>query len=102
MVSGTFSYASGKPYFNPANSVFLGDRTPDYQNVALQVSHLRSFGKWFAVFYVSVDNVLNKKNIFGYRYSADGQSRYPVEPALYRTIFAGVNISLSKFDKDEL
>ncbi|MFA6060450.1 MAG: TonB-dependent receptor [Taibaiella sp.] len=102
MVSGTFSYASGKPYYNPTNSVFLGDRTPDYQNIALQVSHLRSFGKWFAVFYVSVDNVLNKKNIFGYRYSADGQSRYPVEPALYRTIFAGVNISLSKFDKDEL
>jgi hypothetical protein len=102
MVSGTFSYASGKPYYNPTNDVFLGDRTPDYQNVALQVSHLRSFGKWFAVFYVSVDNVLDRKNIFGYRYSTDGQSRYPVEPALYRTIFAGVNISLSKFDKDEL
>ncbi len=102
MVSATYSYASGKPYYNPANPTFLGDRTPNYQNLALQVSHLRSFGKWFAVFYVSVDNVLNHKNIFGYRYSADGQSRYPVQPALYRTIFAGVNISLSKFDKDEL
>jgi hypothetical protein len=102
MVSGTFSYASGKPYYNPGNSVFLGDKTPAYQNLALQVSHLRSFGKWFAVFYVSVDNVLNKKNIFGYRYSADGQDRYPILPAMYRTIFAGVNISLSKFDKDEL
>ena len=102
MISGTYSYASGKPYYNPTNSVFLGDRTPSYQNLALQVSHLRSFGKWFAVFYVSVDNVLNRKNIFGYRYSADGQNRYPIEPALYRTIFAGVNISLSKFDKDEL
>ncbi|WP_198666729.1 TonB-dependent receptor [Taibaiella helva] len=102
MVSGTFSYASGKPYYNPANPVFLGDKTSSYQNLALQVSHLRSFGKWFAVFYVSVDNVLNRKNIFGYRYSADGQSRYPMQPALYRTIFAGINISLSKFDKDEL
>lgn len=102
MVSGTYSYASGKPYYNPSNPEFLGDRTPNYQNLSLQVSHLRSFGKWFAVFYVSVDNVLNKKNIFGYRYSSDGQSRYPIEPALYRTIFAGVNISLSKFDKDEL
>lgn len=102
MVSGTYSYASGKPYYNPANPGFLGDRTSSYQNLALQVSHLRSFGKWFTVFYISVDNVLNRKNIFGYRYSADGQSRYPVQPALYRTIFAGVNISLSKFDKDEL
>jgi hypothetical protein len=102
MVSATYSYASGKPYYNPTNLEFLGDKTPDYHNVSLQVSHLRSFGKWFAVFYVSVDNVLNTKNIYGYRYSADGQSRYPIEPALYRTIFAGVNISLSKFDKDEL
>jgi len=102
MVSGTYSYASGKPYYNPASSGFLGDRTPDYHNVSLQVSHLRSFGKWFAVFYLSMDNVLNRKNIFGYRYSADGQSRYPVEPALYRTVFAGVNISLTKFDKEEL
>lgn len=102
MLSATYSYASGKPYYNPSNLVFLGDKTSDYHNVSLQVSHLRSFGKWFAVFYVSVDNVLNTKNIYGYRYSADGQSRYPIEPALYRTIFAGVNISLSKFDKDEL
>lgn len=102
MVSGTFSYASGKPYYNPASPVFLGDKTSSYQNLSLQVSHVRSFGKWFAVFYVSVDNVLNRKNIFGYRYSADGQSRYPMLPAMYRTIFAGVNISLSKFDKDEL
>jgi len=102
MVSGTFSYASGKPFYNPNNAEFLGDRTPDFQNIALQVSHLRSFGKWFAVFYVSVDNVANRKNIFGYRYSIDGQNRYPIEPALFRTVFAGVNISLSKFDKDEL
>ncbi len=102
MVSGTYSYASGKPYYNPANPVFLGDRTPDYHNLALQVSYLRSIGKWFTVFYLSVDNVMNRKNIFGYRYSADGQSRYPVQPAMFRTIFAGVNISLSKFDKGEL
>lgn len=102
MVSGTYSYASGKPYYNPANPEFLGDRTPDYHNLALQASYLRSIGKWFTVFYVSVDNVTNRKNIFGYRYSADGQSRYPVQPAMFRTIFVGVNISLSKFDKDEL
>lgn len=102
MASGTLSYASGKPYYNPNNAVFLADKGPSYQNLSLQVAHLRSFGKWFAVFYVSVDNVLNRKNVFGYRYSPDGQSRYPIEPAMYRTIFAGVNISLSKFDKDEL
>lgn len=102
MVSGTYSYASGKPYYDPNNPVFLGDQTPDYHNLALQVSYLRSFGKWFSVFYISVDNVTNNKNVFGYRYSSDGQNRFPIEPAMYRSIFAGVNFSLTKFDKDEL
>ena len=102
MVSGTYSYASGKPFYNPSNDKFLGDKTPSFHNVSLQAAHLRSLGKWFAVFYIGVDNVLNRKNIFGYRYSADGQSRYPIQPALYRTIFAGINISLTKFDKEEL
>ncbi len=102
MISGTYSYASGKPYYNPNTPAFLGNRTPDYHNLALQVSYLRTFGKWFTVFYLSVDNVTNAKNIFGYRYSMDGQDRYPIEPAMYRTVFAGINISLSKFDRDEL
>ncbi len=102
MLSGTYSYASGKPYFNPTSDKFLGDKTPAYHNVSLQAAHLRSFGKWFAVFYAGVDNVLNRKNIFGYRYSIDGVDRYPIYPAMYRTIFVGVNLSLSKFDKDEL
>jgi hypothetical protein len=78
------------------------DRTPAYNNLALQASYLTSVGKWFMVLYAGVDNVLNQKNVFGYRYSADGQSRYPVVPALYRSVFVGVNFSLTKFDKDEL
>jgi hypothetical protein len=102
MISGTYSFASGKPYFNPATDKFLEDKTPNFHNVSLQAAHLRSFGKWFAVIYAGVDNVLNRKNVFGYRYSANGSERYPIYPALYRTVFVGVNISLTKFDKDEL
>lgn len=102
MVSGTYSFASGKPYYDPNNSTFLSDRTPVYNNLALQASYLTSVGKWFMVIYAGVDNVLNQKNVFGYRYSADGRSRYPIVPALYRSVFVGVNFSLTKFDKDEL
>ncbi len=102
MLSATYAYANGKPYYNPNNPDFLGDRTPDYHNLSIQVSYLRAIGKWFAVFYLSVDNVTNQKNIFGYRYSADGNQRYAIEPAMYRTVFFGVNLSLTKFDKDEL
>lgn len=102
MISATYSYASGKPYYNPGGPVFLGDRTPSYNNLSLQASYVRSFKKWFAVFYVMVDNVTNQKNIYGYRYSSDGSQRFAMEPAMYRTVFFGVNLSLTRFDKDEL
>lgn len=100
-INTTYSYASGRPYYDPANPEFLGDRAPEYHNLSFTINHLRSIGKWFTVIYAGVDNVTNQKNIFGYRYAQDG-SRYAMKPALYRSFFVGVNFSLSKFDKDEL
>lgn len=101
-LSVTYSYSSGRPYYNPSDSKLLGSHGPDYHNVAFHASYLTTLGKWFTVFYAGVDNVLNKKNILSYRYSADAQQRYAVLPPLYRSIFFGVNISLTAFKKDEL
>ena len=110
-VSATWSYASGRPYYNlpgylADNTRFLTDRTtPDYNSLSATVAYLHSFGKWFTVFYLSVENITNAKNVFGYRYSPDGNGGYTeskIVPALYRTIFFGVNMSLSEFSKDEL
>jgi hypothetical protein len=53
------------------------------------------------VIYAGVDNITNSKNVFGYRYDAAGV-RYEVRPALYRSVFVGINFSLTAFDKDEL
>jgi hypothetical protein len=108
--SATYSYSSGYPYYNvntPLTAAsFLKDHTKAFNNVALTVAYLHSFGKWFTVFYVSIDNVLNTHNIYGYRYGTDaatGQiTQSPIVPALYRTVFAGVNMSLTQFSKDEL
>ena len=102
-ISATYTFATGKPYYNPAldNSKYLSDRTPDYHNLALSAAYLHTFGKWFTVFYISIDNVTNQHNIFGYRYNAAG-NRSPIVPALYRTVFFGVNMSLTQFSKDEL
>jgi len=100
--SATYSYASGRAYFDPNASTFLSDRAPDYHNVALTVSYLTTIKKMFTVIYLSVDNITNQKNVLGYRYSVDGTQRYPITPAIYRSIFLGVNFSLSEFNKDEL
>lgn len=115
-VNATWSYASGRPYYNPnwgapgtdaeRNNFLMDKTTPDYNSLSVSAAYLRSFGKWFTVFYVSVENVTNAKNIFGYRYLPDPNTgslvASPIRPALYRTIFFGVNMSLTEFSKDEL
>ncbi len=104
----TYSYASGRPYYNPNRPLdaanFMSDRTAPFNNLAIAVAWLHTFGKWFTVFYVSIDNVTNEHNVFGYRYLANGSgyTQSPVVPALYRSIFFGVNMSLTQFSKDEL
>jgi hypothetical protein len=100
-INVTYNYASGRPYYNPANPEFLGDRTPDFHNLSMTVNYLHSIKKWFTVIYAGVDNITNHHNVFGYRYDASG-TRYEMKPALYRSVFVGVNFSLTAFDKDEL
>ncbi|MCE2996683.1 MAG: TonB-dependent receptor [Flammeovirgaceae bacterium] len=101
-ISATYSYATGRPYYNPNNLQFLQDRALDYENVSMNITYVTSIKKVFAVFYVGVDNLLDRHNVFGYRYSSDGLARYPIEPPIYRSFFVGINFSLSAFNRDEL
>lgn len=100
--SFSYNYASGRRYYDPNAATFLGDKAPDYHNFALTVSYLTTIRKMFTVFYLSVDNITNQKNVLGYRYSPDGMQRYPVIPPMYRSFFFGVNFSLTEFNRDEL
>ncbi|HXB05689.1 MAG TPA: TonB-dependent receptor, partial [Puia sp.] len=98
----TASYASGRPYYDPASPSFLGSRTPPFEDLSLAVGRLATIQKWFTVVYAGVGNITNHHNIFGYRYSYDGTQKYPILPAFYRSVIIGMNISLSRFDKSEL
>jgi hypothetical protein len=101
-ISLTYAYASGRPYYNPNNPTFLADRSPAYQDLSASFSYLFRVKKLFGVFYLGVDNVTNNQNVLGYRYSDNGLNRYPIVPALYRSLFAGVFLSLTPYKKDEL
>jgi vitamin B12 transporter len=92
-LGATYTYASGRPYYNPNNPVFLGDRTPDYHKVGLTASYVRKFGNAFSVFVVGIDNVLGTDNIYGYRYSANGEVRAPLTATAARMFFIGVFMS---------
>ena len=63
--------------------------TPSYQSVNFAASYIRAIKNQFLVFYVSVDNVLGRENVFGYRYSNDGKQRFEVKPVAYRTFLCG-------------
>jgi hypothetical protein len=97
----SYNYASGRPYYDPNATSFFADRAPDFHNVSLSGAYLHSFKKVFMVAFAGFDNVLNNKNVLGYRYSLDGLQRYPILPPIYRSIFVGVFFSLTKFNKDE-
>lgn len=103
-LSMTYAFTSGRPYYNPNNDGFLKDRTPSVHNVSIQASKLQSIKGNLVIFYATVDNILNTKNIFTYRYTPDGKTRYAVGPQSYRSFFVGMQIMLSKkatVDKDD-
>lgn len=97
-VGTSYSYASGRPFYDPS---FTLKRSPDYHDLSVNMSYLTTVGRYFGVAYMSIDNILNLKNIYGYQFSPDGTS-HNIVPAIYRSIYIGFTISLSQFTKDEL
>lgn len=96
----TYSYASGRPYYNPnlATDQFQSQRTPSYQDLSVNVSYLP---KNWLIIYASCTNLLGRDNIFGYQYSAQQNSngeyvsRAIRQPASH-FIFLAVFITFSK------
>lgn len=93
-VGATYSIASGRPFFNPNNAEFMGDKTKPFQNLSVNVSYLTSILGKYTVIYASVSNLPGFKNVFGYHYSNDGQTRSTIQPAALRNIFVGMFITL--------
>jgi hypothetical protein len=97
-VGATYSFSSGRTYFNPNNERFNSDVTPSYQDLSLNIAYLP---KANFILYLSCTNLTGNDNIFGYQYSAtpnvDGiyASRAIRQPA-DRFLFVGVFITLSK------
>lgn len=99
----TYAYSSGRPYYNPNNPNFLGDRTRDFHNLSLNLTYLTSIGKSFTVLVFSINNVPGIKNVFTYNYSSDGSHRYEVGAPSPRFFFFGVfiNVGSQKDDSDK-
>jgi hypothetical protein len=98
-LGATYTNTSGRPVYDYGSDLKNFDMTPSYQSVNFAGSYIKAIKNHFLVFYVSVDNVLGRENVFGYRYSNDGKQRFEVKPVAYRTFFAGVSWSIGKLDR---
>lgn len=94
-LSATYTFASGKPYFNPnrTENEFMADKTPALNTLALSAAYLIKGKKIFTVLVFSVDNVLGSKQIYGYRFSHDGSSREAITSPAKRFFFLGAFFS---------
>ncbi len=99
LFGGTYTFATGRAYYNPNSDGFLTDRAGTYNDLSLNISYLTHIWKQFTIVYFSVSNVLGAKNIFGYNYSQKPNSNGIYEssaiiPGANRFWFLGVFISL--------
>ncbi len=99
----TYTYASGRPYYNfminNNGKYYTADEghTADYQNLSFSCEYIPSLGKvnpkTFIVLFASMSNVLGYNPIFGYHYSFDGSIKQPVTPPASRFYFIGCFLS---------
>ena len=93
-IGTTYSFSSGRTYYNPNNSDFLADKTKSFHNLSFNISYLTNVFKQFAVVYASVTNLPGFQNTYGYNYSADGLNRQAITPASKRNFLVGLIITI--------
>jgi len=100
--NGAYNYASSRPYYNivpEGNGYKFADRgqAPDYHNFSFAVNYLPSVGrqdaKNFAVYVLSISNVFNTKQVFGYQYSYNGMRKEEIVPPSRMFVYIGAFFS---------
>jgi carboxypeptidase-like protein len=103
--NGSYTFATGRPYYNlrynsTAGKYTIADqgKTIDYHSMSVSVNYLPNIGKTssktFIVWVFSLNNVLGNNQVFGYNYSANGSHKDPILPTAKRFVFLGCFISM--------
>jgi hypothetical protein len=71
----------------------MSERFPDFRRLDLSVSRVRPLGpRTTGVFYASLNNVLDRRNVQAWRYSADFAERAPVRSIFNRAVYVGASL----------
>lgn len=104
-VNLSYNFASSRPFYNiqpeagNTGKFVFADRgmIDPYHNVSFALNYLPKIGKKdaksFVVYVLSVSNVFNFKQQFGYNYSFNGQRRQEIVPPSRQFIFIGAFFS---------
>jgi hypothetical protein len=102
--NASYTLASGRPYYNFITDPFSGQtsiadqgKTIPYQSLGFSMNYLPNIGKkntkTFVVWVLSVTNVLNQKQVFGYNYSYTGNRKEAIVPPSRSFVFIGAFFS---------
>ena len=110
-VNFAYNYASGRPYYNigyDGTNYKFNDRgtIPDYHNVSFSLNFLPFIGKKdpksYAVWVLSVSNIFNIKQTYGYTYSYNALRKEAIVPTSRMFVFIGAFISFGVDRSDEV
>ncbi len=79
-VSATGTFATGRPYFNPNNPVFMDDRAKPFRDISVGYTRVFHLFSTQTVLHLVVNNLFGFDNVFGYTFSAN-----PDEQGLFRS-----------------
>jgi hypothetical protein len=81
-ISATYSFATGRPYYNPNNPQFMADRTKTFNDASFGFTHIFNLFNTQAVAHLVVNNVFGFDNVYGYTYARvpDSEGVFPSRP----------------------
>ncbi len=106
----TVKYATGRPitpivgavpvadqnYYLPIEGRVGSERLPSFRQVDGQLSYLLPFGaNHQVIFYLAINNLLNRANVLDYDYSIDYSQRQPRTTTFSRSIYFGATVTLN-------
>jgi vitamin B12 transporter len=106
VASGAWRFATGRPYtpitggvpdgrggYSPAYGAPFSERLPSLVRFDLSASRFRRLNDHTSlVLYVSVNNVLNRHNVYTYEYAADFSSRRPTPSLFGQSVYFGFSL----------
>lgn len=101
--NGAYNYASSRPYYNIVSNGSGGYKfsdiglVPDYHNFSFALNYLPTIGKKdaknFAVYVLSISNLFNIKQVYGYQFSYNGVRKEEIVPTSRMFVYIGAFFS---------